>query len=143
MEKERVQYQVKTALVCDDYRREDNGKDILIGIYNREAIFVSWPAGLPKLVFYTVVEGNDLASKEFILRVVDDEGKQRVEIKGTLPETAKSFQVMNFQILGVGFKTETRLDFLFGINREPELVASLQARLANTDDERRRLSSRT
>ncbi len=35
------------ALVCDDTRREDNGKEILIGVYTGAVIVPELPAALP------------------------------------------------------------------------------------------------
>lgn len=41
-----VDFAIKTALVCDDIRREDNGKQILIGVYNDKILVPQFPAPL-------------------------------------------------------------------------------------------------
>jgi hypothetical protein len=38
--------EVKYAIVCDDIRTEDNGKDIIIGVYNDKILVRSFPAAL-------------------------------------------------------------------------------------------------
>lgn len=44
------EYQVKSIIVCDDVRREDNGKEILIGVYTDTIVTVKEPPiVLPKL----------------------------------------------------------------------------------------------
>lgn len=43
---DRPQLEVKHVIVCDDIRREDNGKEILIGVYSGGIVVPSFPAPL-------------------------------------------------------------------------------------------------
>lgn len=140
-EAKKSSYKVVAALIADDYRREDNGKDILIGIYKGSAIFPGWPAALPKLVFYVVVDIEKGPSRPLHMKLVDDKGKERAELKAQSPERFEDGQLaVNFQIQHVLFTEEVRLDFLFGVDEEPRVLASLEVRLARTEEEKRRLS---
>jgi hypothetical protein len=38
------------AIFCDDVRTEDNGKKLLIGVYENLMLFTSFPASLPRLI---------------------------------------------------------------------------------------------
>jgi hypothetical protein len=42
-----AQFEVDAALICDDIRREDNGKAILIGVYAGDIVLSRLPATIP------------------------------------------------------------------------------------------------
>ncbi len=46
----------KYTLVCDEIRREDNGKFIVIGLYTPGITFPQFPAQLVKLIFFSCFE---------------------------------------------------------------------------------------
>ena len=45
-------------LVCDDFRREDNGKWILIGLYTPDMVVPQIPFGMPTLTFFMNLESD-------------------------------------------------------------------------------------
>jgi hypothetical protein len=46
----------KYSIMCDDVRREDNGKMMLIGVYSPDITVPHVPVVLPSLAFYQVYE---------------------------------------------------------------------------------------
>lgn len=55
-----------TALVCDDVRREDNGKEILIGVYTGAIAMPKLPANLPLCLWlHLQTHGNGEIKLEF------------------------------------------------------------------------------
>lgn len=52
-----AKYRCETAILCDQVRREDNGKLILIGVYGGGVLLDSYPATLPLSAY---VEGQVL-----------------------------------------------------------------------------------
>ncbi|MBZ5550465.1 MAG: hypothetical protein LAO22_21320 [Acidobacteriia bacterium] len=48
----------KYTLICDDVRREDNGKLIIIGVYQKVIALPQIPFILPSLTFFQVLESD-------------------------------------------------------------------------------------
>jgi hypothetical protein len=55
----------KYTVVCDDIRREDNGKFIILGLYTPDVVVPTVPFGLPALCFFTVLESDTSGPFEF------------------------------------------------------------------------------
>ena len=63
------------ALVCDDVRREDNGKEILIGVYTGAIVVPKLPASLPlSLWLHLQTRGSGEMKLEF--RVIGPAAKE-------------------------------------------------------------------
>ena len=69
MTKERGPMKLIVVIICDDVRREDNGKEIIIGVYTSEIIVSSLPANL-NLVFWVMLEPNGMDTLAFDLRLI-------------------------------------------------------------------------
>jgi hypothetical protein len=46
----------KYTIACDEVRREDNGKILIVGMYTPSILFQRFPGSLPKLTFLTYFE---------------------------------------------------------------------------------------
>lgn len=46
------------TLICDDFRREDNGKLILIGVYVDTIVLPQLPFALPSISFFSFLESD-------------------------------------------------------------------------------------
>ena len=70
----------KYTLMCDDARREDNGKIILIGLYMDAIVVNQLPFILPQLTFFSVLDADRPGhwSAEFTL-VHAESGTKHVE----------------------------------------------------------------
>ena len=78
-------FTVRSAIVCDDIRREQNGKDILIGVYGGViVVHDGFPASLPQFALHLEIEISKLFYETSILRIVSPEGRDIVKIAGAL-----------------------------------------------------------
>ena len=57
------------TLVCDDVRREDNGKLMVIGLYTPGIVLIQFPVTLPKLTFLTCFDPTETGSWELDFRL--------------------------------------------------------------------------
>ena len=71
-------------LLCDDIRREDNGKEILIGVYNDEMIVRTAPAALTSLHFRVSFYPKKTSPRDFSFSVIAPNGLSIVQAEGQL-----------------------------------------------------------
>lgn len=62
---------IKYAVICDDIRREDNGKQILIGVYSEDIIVSSFPAQL-NLAMWLQCKAENSGEVNFDFRALRD-----------------------------------------------------------------------
>lgn len=84
MAKADTSYRFNYFLICDDIRREDNGKEILIGVYNDEILVQSLPILLASLHFRLSLYPKNLSLREFGLSVTTPTGANIVKAEGQL-----------------------------------------------------------
>jgi hypothetical protein len=76
----------KYVLVCDDFRREDNGKFIIIGLYTPDMSVPQIPFVMPTLTFFMNLESDRPGNFGFRLRIQhQDSGAVVVEGMGMIP----------------------------------------------------------
>lgn len=75
-------FRVVSFIVCDDVRREANGKEILIGVYSRDILVQSTPIVLPQLTFRIVLEIEKLF-EQFKLVIIQPNKEKLLEFSGT------------------------------------------------------------
>lgn len=71
------------TIICDDFRREDNGKLILLGIYMGTIVVSQFPFALPSLTFFSMLDADKpghYAMKFFLQHL--ESGKKLVEGHG-------------------------------------------------------------
>lgn len=68
------------AIVCDQVRREDNGKEILIGVYSSDILIPLFPATL-LLAFWVQVSAQKAGSYDIEFRIKVN-GKLAAELSG-------------------------------------------------------------
>ena len=81
---------IESVFVCDDVRREDNGKLIIIGVYGRDIGFSQFPATIaPRLVIRFNLDGPIDGEVE-LRSLLDDEPKTTIKgkIKQEIPGIA-------------------------------------------------------
>ena len=72
-----------SALVCDEVRREINGKDIIIGAYGGDVLIDNFPVSL-SLSLWISSETSGTGDIRADIRVVNREKKVLVELKGIM-----------------------------------------------------------
>src|SRR5690242_14831454 len=76
------------TLVCDEVRREDNGKGLIIGLYTPGITLARFPTKLPKLTFFNYFEVTSTGTWEITFRLshaetgalVGPEGQMKIEV---------------------------------------------------------------
>jgi hypothetical protein len=76
---------VKVALLCDDVRREINGKEIIIGVFSDQINVVTFPVGIMITLYMRVLFDKSLTKYPVEIRAINAAGNQLVPIaKSTL-----------------------------------------------------------
>jgi len=84
----------KYTIMCDEMRREDNGKFLLIGVYSDTMLSPTFPFRLPGLTFFMKMDSDRPGSWSIRMRLEHlDTGQRLLEAIGAL----------NFQRPGSGF----------------------------------------
>ena len=114
-------FRLKDAILCDDIRREDNGKLFLIGVYSGDVQFAKLPS---KGVFQAWILGAALnegsAKLSFRYRLIPDKGKtpKKVVLEATVSVTQIDSEHIDFVLPKVAIEfTEPgtlRLDYRQG-----------------------------
>jgi hypothetical protein len=77
------QLEIKSVVVCDDVRREENGKDILIGVYSSGILVPQLPATL-SLSFWIQFRARDAGEIAADFRLMGGEDVKFAEVHGRL-----------------------------------------------------------
>jgi hypothetical protein len=79
------EYKVEHVIVCDDVRREDNGKELLIGVYNHAIIVAEDPPyTLMKLCFRILVDLRSTGKKKMVFVINTPSGRDFLSAEGTV-----------------------------------------------------------
>jgi Family of unknown function (DUF6941) len=73
---------IRSVIICDDIRREDNGKELLIGVYSGVIIAPRLPAVLRQMACRIEYEWNGSLTHSFKLAVTTADDKTIVEATG-------------------------------------------------------------
>ena len=115
-------FSIISTIVCDDVRREDNGKDILIGVFNDTLVIDSVPAILAVLGIRFLVKANkkEAEVKGFI---IGPEQKKLVEFGGQVVfANVKYNSSFFFKISPMMISEHGEYEIYLGLNSEPEKV---------------------
>jgi len=76
----------KYVLVCDDFRREDNGKFLVVGLYTPDIAVPMVPFGMPTLTFFAMLEADRPGDYSFRAKLQHMEtGQVVVQAMGIIP----------------------------------------------------------
>lgn len=70
---------IKCALICDEIRREDNGKAFLIGVYGGDIVPLSFPAVM-SVCLYLVGESNEEKFSVNVMIELQSENKEHNKV---------------------------------------------------------------
>jgi len=95
----------KYILVCDDFRREDNGKFIIIGLYTPDMVVPQIPFVMPTLTFFMNLESDRPGNFGFRIRIQhQDSGTFMGQGMGMIPvQNPQAPIIMPIKIGGVVF----------------------------------------
>ena len=114
-------------LVCDDFRREDNGKIILIGLYLPDMVVPQIPFGMPTLTFFMNLESDRPGNFPFRITVQHVEsGTILAQAMGMMPViNPQSAIICPVKIGGIQFNSAGLYSLSMAIDGQPDpLVAT-------------------
>lgn len=102
---------ILNALVCDDMRREDNGKEILIGIYSGGVLVHRYPAALT-LAIWMQFEAFKTGEIKLAFRLINEKDLEFASATGTL-NVSKIENPMSLGIKNMRLQFQADNDFRF------------------------------
>jgi hypothetical protein len=116
-----------SLIICDDCRREDNGKEILIGTYAGSMLVNAVPLTLPTFALRIEIIPKQKEYKKTIAILKNPRGEDVFRVEGSVvvPHTdlpaSFSFKVSPVIIVMTG-----EYKIFLGMDEEPEEIASLR-----------------
>jgi len=104
---------IEYAIICDDIRREDNGKLIIIGVYGSDITVPVYPVSLSLGILIAVRSATDKL-EPINFRVLQD-GIQKLEIKDKLKMSLTVEGIALFSIGGLPIAAEKDAMFDFQV----------------------------
>ena len=121
----------KYVLMCDDFRREDNGKIIIIGMYFGEMTVPSLPFLLPTLTFFSLLEADRPGTSRFSFALRHEESGQ-VLTEGIGQAPVADFRqpiVMPIKMGGLQINAAGLYTFSLVFDTQPPIVSQFNVRL--------------
>jgi hypothetical protein len=120
-------------------RREDSGKEILIGVYNDEIISTRFPATLLSLVIRVVVWVDREDFRTARLTIKNPDGTTMVDISQHLGPLKSSMKgIFGFGMAHPTFVSPGIYEVNFSLDAESQTVGNLRVRPPESEDEKRR-----
>lgn len=116
-------YKVHTCVVCDLARKEQTGKSILVGVYNKTMRVPHLPFKLPTFTVWLLLESYKKGEKNFILCIERPSGTPLISIEGEMEFSHNKqiidvpFEIPNFPLDEEGFYT-----IKFGLDSEIKTI---------------------
>jgi hypothetical protein len=115
----------KFVLVCDEVRREDNGKFIVLGLYTPDLAVPQIPFVMPSLTFFVCVESDRTGTVRFNFRVEQlDTGRALVEGMGAMQFNAPGVAVAPVRFGNVQFNAAGPYMFSMNIDGERDPITT-------------------
>jgi hypothetical protein len=118
-------YKLVSVIFCDDCRREDNGKDIIIGTYNGALVSPILPLIMPTFVLRFEVLARQSEFKRTVAIMKSPRGEEMFRLDGTLavqrPEFNASFF---FKVSPLVISQAGKHTVHLGLDEDPEEVAT-------------------
>lgn len=134
-------FKVISFIVCEDVRREENGKELIIGVYSKNILVNSIPVTLPQLTFRIVVEATK-PFREFKLVIIQPNKKRLFEFTGEGHVTSIDDWVhLPLRFNGAEFPDAGTYVVRIALDGIWRKAGEFNVRLPKNDDERRRLGA--
>jgi 4-hydroxy-3-methylbut-2-en-1-yl diphosphate synthase IspG/GcpE len=115
----------ESVIVADDCRKEDNGKDIAIGIYTGSVISTVLPFALPQMAVRFVVRPEKLRYDNVHFSLKNPDGKNLVEVRGSIAVSRLDIPgVFVFKFGPVVFEKAGRYTLHLGMDADETEVSS-------------------
>ena len=116
-------YEYVSTIICDDCRREDNGKDIAIGIYAGSIASVGVPVFLPTFAFRFEIVPKKLRYENVTVIVKDRDDVEVLRVGGTIAfADANHSLAFFFKSASIFFPKEGQYTVFLAMDDEPKEV---------------------
>jgi hypothetical protein len=113
----------KYTIICDEVRQENNGKFIVIGVYNGTITIPQIPFMLPSLTFFQSLESDRLGMLNVRLKLQHLEtGKNLVEGMGAVNFLRPGAGVNALRLQNVGFTAAGTYNFVLEIEGQKDPI---------------------
>lgn len=121
----------KYIILCDDFRREDNGKILLVGMYITDMTVPALPFLLPTLTFFCVLDSDRPGNFRFSFRLRHEEGGRSIaEGMGQAPVTDHRLpMVMPVKIGGIQIQAAGLYTFSLEFDNQGPIVKPFNVQL--------------
>jgi hypothetical protein len=118
-------------LVCDDVRREDNGKFLILGLYTPDVIVPQIPFVMPVLTFFANLESDRIGSFGFRLKIRHEESSTVIAegmgmVTITLP---RAMTIMPVKLGGIQLINHGLYSFSIEFENQDPLVTTFNVQL--------------
>jgi hypothetical protein len=118
-------YQLRSLILADDARREDNGKEILIGVYSGSIVTPQIPLLLPTFALRFEMMTTKKKYDRVQVLMNGPDGNIVFRIEGSLEFGSSDFpSSFFFKVSPIQFQKEGTYTVLLGMDEEPEIVTS-------------------
>jgi hypothetical protein len=119
--------QVINTIICDDVRREDNGKDILIGVFNDSMVVEVLPALLPTFGIRFLMKAASVGSYKIESAVSGPDGKEMVKLVGDLSfSSSKYLSSFSFKVSPMVINAIGKHEITFGVHGQTKVVHTFE-----------------
>jgi hypothetical protein len=116
-------YEINSVILCDDIRREDNGKDMLIGVYNGVIAVEKIPAFLPSFALRFVMKLARAGNIKLEAAIVQPDGVDIVQFGSDINVmTTKFLAAVTFKAVPMVFSMLGRHEIKVGPAQSRETV---------------------
>lgn len=116
-------YSVIHTIICDDVRKEDNGKEILIGVYNDTLILDPIPAVIPSFAMRFLITTSQQEYTNVGGNIIGPDEKEVLRFGGHIKfENIKYYCSFFFRISPMPFQLAGAYKIHLGLDSSTELV---------------------
>lgn len=129
----RKRWKPKYVIVCDEVRFENNGKEIILGVYSDGVIVPSVPISLKVMTFRIVVDVDGRAFETVSFELRGTEGNVGAHISGDAPATlvGQKEGKFLFELPGITLQSEGTKTIWFSLDSNLEQVGEFDVRVGN------------
>jgi hypothetical protein len=126
-------FKIRSVNICDDVRTEQNGKSILIGVYNGVITYPKIPVKIHRLFVRVEYVGDLPLEHEILTRIKASGKKEKIEIRGTV-KTDRSGEPIAISVpFGpIEFDEEHEFDIYFGVDDSVRKISTFSVRKMET-----------
>ena len=135
-------YKVTSVLVCDQVRREDNGKEIIIGVYRDSIIVPRIPTVIPMLTFRITAQVDHTEFKNMKFSVIGPSRHKLLDYEGeTSVDNSHEPLIVVFSALTPELQKAGLYTIKFGLDSQLRKVGHFNVRLPANEGEMERVGT--